>query len=694
MDGRERESIRRDLASADDELRRLAVERLGGLPAAEAVPELVAHLGDPSWRVRKAAVDRLAASAEPALACDSLIAALADGENPGRRNAALEALVRLGPLAVAPLVGATASPDPDVRKQVVDALAGIAAPASAARLSELLADPDANVRGAAADALGAIGRPESAALLLRAVAEDAERLVRLSALRALARMEQAVAVADLGETLADPLLRPAALALLGWSDDPEAASVLLKAFAAGPRAAAEAASQALLRLAARLPAAEAERLAERIREAALEAPEAVERSLARLESADLPTRLALVQFLGLLRSERAVLPLLHAGRDEALAELVLSTLQAFGPGAQAAVDAGWGALDGDERALACELFGRTAGAEGRRRLLEALLEPDPVLRASAVRALARRREPEALEALVRRFAAEAEADDDGDGEELELLAEAIVSIAAPGVEGDAAAARRAGRMLCERLSEAPEGFRGAAARVLGRLGGAENADALALLFSDPSAAVRRAAVEGLARLGQGAHSETLHLACADEASSVRMAAAAALGRAADPRALEDLERLAFDEDPAVRAAALRAAGALPPGDPAALARRLELLGRGAEEGGPVAIAALEALRALGDPRALGAALRALESDAPELTRAAVACLGRVADGRDLERLLPLLEHASWAVRAEVIRVFAERGVRKAVPALLRRQGQERDEFVREALLRALERLER
>jgi hypothetical protein len=39
-------------------------------------------------------------------------------------------------------------------------------------------------------------------------------------------------------------------------------------------------------------------------------------------------------------------------------------------------------------------------------------------------------------------------------------------------------------------------------------------------------------------------------------------------------------------------------------------------------------------------------------------------------------------------------VLAERGVRRAVPALLRRLEDERDEFVREALLRALERLER
>jgi HEAT repeat protein len=45
------------------------------------------------------------------------------------------------------------------------------------------------------------------------------------------------------------------------------------------------------------------------------------------------------------------------------------------------------------------------------------------------------------------------------------------------------------------------------------------------------------------------------------------------------------------------------------------------------------------------------------------------------------------------VRAEVISTLAERGVASAVPAILRRLESEQDEFVREASLRALARLE-
>ena len=694
MDERERDSILRDLASGDDELRRLAVERLVLLPPAEALPRLVARLGDESWRVRKAVVERIAALPEPAAACAALVEALADGENPGRRNAALEALVRLGAAVLPGLLTASADRDPDVRKQVVDALAGIAEGAAATRLVELLRDTDPNVRGAAADALGEVGRAETAPALADAVSGDAERLVRLSALRALARLEWAPPTAELEGALADSLLRASALGLLGFSDEPAAVDALLKGLGAGSRSASEAAMEGLLRQVARRAAGEADELAARVREAALGAPDVIERALARLEGGDLQARLNRVQFLGLLRTESVVLPLLRAGRDEVLTDIVLATLESFGPIAERVVVERFADVDADERVLACEILGRGNSEAGAERLLEALVQPDSVVRATAARALGRRRNPEALDALVARFEAAAASAEDGDAGELEFLAEAIAAIAEPAAGGGAELAQRAVRLVGARLTEGPETYRAAAAQLLGRLGVAAESETLALLMSDPSAAVRRAAVEALASRGVDALPEALRLACADEAAAVRIAAANALAASSDARALESLERLASDEEPGVRAAALRALGATGADAGATDERRLALLERGAAEGGPVAMAALESLRQLGDPRAASIAAPLLAADAPELVRTAAACLGRVADPRELEALIPLLGHESWAVRAEAIRVLGERGVQKAIPALLRRLEDERDEFVREAMLRALERLER
>ena len=181
------------------------------LPAAEAVAPLVDSLGDPSWRVRKAAVERLTALEDVSGPVRALVPALADGENPGRRNAALEALMRFGAAAVPVLLEASHDADVDVRKQAVDALAAIGAPAAAQRLAELLGDPDANVRAAAADALGAIGAHAG-----RRAARSARRRGPGAARAASRRCARSPGSRSRfpwrssRRALADPLLRPSA----------------------------------------------------------------------------------------------------------------------------------------------------------------------------------------------------------------------------------------------------------------------------------------------------------------------------------------------------------------------------------------------------------------------------------------------------------------------------------------------------
>ena len=695
VDPRERESIRSDLASADDEVRRLAVERLPMLAAEEALPALAARLGDPSWRVRKAAVECLVGAPEDWPVADHLIRALADGENPGRRNAAVEALVRSGRRMVEPLLAATASPDVDVRKLVVDGLAGIGSERAVPRVAELLRDPDPNVRSAAADALGAIGGREAArALQELALCESEASLVRFSALRSLARLEAPLRAEELRSALSDPVLRPVAYGVLGRVDDPGGEEELLKGLHSGSRAAREAAIEALLRALARRDPPEVERLAARIREAANAAPASVVDATTRLADAELGLRLILVQFLGIARAPVSVLPLLQAARDEALAEVAVATLAGFGAVAEAVVDAHWDVLDGEMRALAAELLGRTAGSAGGARLSSALQDTDPSVRTAAARGLARRAEPSALSALVRRLQGSA-GDGEPEAEEERLaLTDALVRIATAQRPGGGAAAMD---LLSGSLEGAAEPVRLAIARAFAELADAAHAEAMGLLVQDPSAPVRRAAMAGLARIGE-AGADWLRLALADEDASVRIAAAAGLGSSAGTRALPDLERLVADEDAAVRAAAVRAIGELErraPRAKASAARRevQRLLERALADGGPVALAALEAYEALGDRLPLDAVRRALDHAEPEVVQSAVRCIRGAGREDDLAALLPLLSHPHWAVRADAIQALADRGVRSAVPAALRRLELEQDEFVRDVLLRALGRLE-
>ncbi len=242
FDDRDRESVLRDLTGEDEEVRRLAVERVSVLPLDEAIVHLVERIGDTSWRVRKSAVERLIVCPDRERVVTALIAALGDGENTGRRNSGVEALVECGGAAVPQLLRAMASDDSDVRKLVVDALAGIGEERAIPELIARREDPDANVRAAIADALGAIGGEAAAASLREiAVCVSEDRLVRFSALHALAAIDDPVLARDLGPVLDDPVLRPVGVALLGRVDDEEAVSVLAKALGDNTRSVREAA---------------------------------------------------------------------------------------------------------------------------------------------------------------------------------------------------------------------------------------------------------------------------------------------------------------------------------------------------------------------------------------------------------------------------------------------------------------------
>jgi len=81
FDDRDRASVLRDLTDEDEEVRRLAVERVAALPIDEAIPHLVERIGDTSWRVRKAAVARLVAGSGTTQVVDALIVALGDGRS-------------------------------------------------------------------------------------------------------------------------------------------------------------------------------------------------------------------------------------------------------------------------------------------------------------------------------------------------------------------------------------------------------------------------------------------------------------------------------------------------------------------------------------------------------------------------------------------------------------------------------------
>lgn len=690
----ERTSILAGLEDPDEETRRMAVEQLALLPDAEAIPRLVDRLGDAGWRVRKAAVAGLVACRKDAVVHECLIEALADGENPGRRNSAFEALAACGSRVTGRLVGELSNDDADVRKLVIDALAAIGDPDALPGLVQALEDQDPNVRGAAAEALGVVGDSSRAGRLLETVTEASEEvLVRLSALRALVRMEAGVDCAVLAECLETPLLRPAALELLGYSEDPSAIDELLKGLSCSRMSSREAAIGGLLQVLGRCDGAAAEELKRRIREVAASVDDLVESSCERLQSADLVSGMKLIQFLGLLGDRRAILPILRAGGDSALGGLTEMTLTGFAEAFAETLEPVWGELDFDSRERACRVLGRTRGVRAERLLAEALSGPDPELRCEAGLALGRGGFVGRVSDLVRALETAAHDDAIEAQDEVAAFVEALVEMAGHADAREDAGAPRIIEMLSDRLGDAPEPVRLAIARVLSRIGGRRDERIIGYLLKDESPSVRRATVRVLALLEFDRAEEPLRLALGDEAGIVRIAAAEVLGESGRLEAVADLEPLLMDEDPNVAAVSLRAVGRLHAGSHTPSDHVYEMM-RWAMDASPiVALSGCEALLDMGGPRAAELASLALGRSESDVIRAAVACLGAHGGHDELGVLIELVDHEDWSVRAEVIQLLVDRGVRRSLPAMLRRLESERDDFVREVLLQATRRLE-
>jgi len=690
----ERARILEGLTSSDNEVRRLSVEQLLLLPAEEAAPRLCECLGDPGWRVRKSAVERLVTCRHDANVQELLVASLSDGENPGRRNAAFEALVACGTGVTARLVEEIGSDDVDVRRLVVDALAAIGAPDSRTSLRGALEDPDANVRAAAAEALGVVGGVEEITALLAIVTQSEEDvLVRLSALRALSRMEASVGVSSLGDVFDQSLLRPAAYELLGFSMDPEATEALIKGLANGSRSSREGAMGALLRTLSRLDADDQDQLIERLRTAAAANERLVELGCERLEHADLGSRMMLIQFLGLISDSRAIVPILVSGRDEAIEELADQTLESFEERLPEALDGCWAGLDFDLKTRACAVLGRIGGNVAERLLADGLGSGDSELRCVAASALGRGGFFDRIPDLVRRLEGAAREEDVDGEDEMSTIVSAIVALAEHDEAADTGVDVQLVGMLSSRLAGAAEPVRLAIAKVLARLGRDEDEEVISYLLKDESASVRRAAVQALGRFDFDRARDALRLALGDESSDVRIAATTVLGCSNRLEAAAELTGQMLDDDARVVSVALRSLGRLHRGRGLSSGDLETWITPALDREPLVALAGLEALMEVGGDSAGGLALVATARPEADVVRAAVACVGAHGDERGLAEILPVVGHEDWSVRAEVVQVFSDRAYRKGLPALMRRLEVEDDAFVREAILRAIERLE-
>lgn len=665
------------------EERRLAIAALG--ERAEGAPEdvelLRLGLGDEDWRVRKESV--LAAArhvgwGEPLF--EMLVGAITQGENVGLRNAAVEALGRIGAQAVAPLLEALPRIPEAARKFVFEALGDLGELEAVPVLVRSVENDEPNTAAAALDALSRIGGPEAEAALRRRLSHP-DPFQRLTALEGLEKLGAAVPYAELAPLLGDRLVRRGVIALLGRSGDFGAVAPLVDALGDRSRAVLGAAIPALLEL-----SEETEDLREACRERLLELDESTRARIRDvLVEGDLKTRQSAAHLLLLAMDQPALGEIVALAGGGMLAPAALDVLSLWGEVGIAPLLDVARRSEGASRAAALELGSALAhealrGERGSIAVSEAIREAiheglgdiEPVVRRAAIRALGLWAQPDDASTLVRAVV-------HGGGELAAATAATLEQLAAEAPDAVREALRGA-------ELDGPGGH--ALASVLALVEGEDAFDRLALALRSERSVLRRAAVNALARIGGRRARDEIQFALTDDDLDVRSTAARALGNLRDeegrPIGIDALLLSLETDEPLLLASIARALGNTL--DPRAIEPLKSLV---VHQEPQVAVAAIEAARKL-DCADFGELARAaLSHEDEEIVKQALCA---IADERsdDVAAALGIgLEHPAWHVRALAARLLVERGGRGARSILEARRAREADHAVLEIIDGAL-----
>ena len=642
-----------------------AIRRLAEFPDATRVPLLVDMLGDPEWRVRKAAANDLKQQAWTPALMESLIAVITDSDDPWQRMAAMDVAVSLGARDEENGRVATAfmevlkTSTVDQRKFIAEVLGLMGVSGAVRPLIEELRSEDENLQASTLDALAKIGDRRA----IPAVIERLQRgtaSVRFAALTALQQLGDASAEPAVLQALEDPTLRRTAMDVLAQIGEEQTVLALWRWWSTGTAQERNEALVAMGRVMQRLSEDRRGGLMGTLRGRYQPAHRAG--LLAAVESSDPVVQRAAIRFAGWVREPAAVTPLvqllggeLAEEAKQALSMMVeehLAHLRTLVPRATPTI----------YRAL-IELLSGSTHPSVLPIMKEALVSADARVRRAAVLGIAGQRDRASAPALVGLLL-------DRDSEVQEAAVWALGRC-----DNEAVVAS-----VIELLGHESSTVRVLAARALGLLRTAEGGEPLTRALHDPDPAVRAAAVASLAGLGDHVGNrlqngdglanlnDHLLLALGDEAPNVRLEAARALQRRQATVPVHWWRCLADDPDQWVRAVAARSAAVGATGDAeqaAALHRYLR------DESGAVRIAVLEAITEHPETGDADAVRNAMRSEDPDVIAAALTALAAMAARRPVRRhdgpvgapgsldssnplfeaVLPTLLHPVWTVRA-------------------------------------------
>lgn len=679
-------SVRERLAAAEPEVRRVATMEIPALPAPDSCELLLVALADRDWRVRKEAT-AIAAKVEPRTAVVFAVSrALGDRDDIGLRNAAVEALVAIGPDAVPGAIDALTRLDADGRKLAVEMLAGAPTLSGMRALARSLDDLDGNVVVAAAEGLGRahLAGDEARELAERALTKvlaSGETPARLAALESLRSLEVEVPWSALEPLFGDSLLRRPAIAAAGGSTTPRAIRALAEACAdPSPTLSLE----ATIALGRSIEEAWGD---DDLLDVAAKTLRASVTARARLralaKTGEEPgARGAAVLALGLVRDPDDVALIADALADDGVAERAEAALRLYGQEAVEPLLVAGRTAAPSLRGAAISMLPQLAlgtndsGPVSREpaplvAMREALSDPSSDVVAPALKSLAIVGGPNDLAAVARHVTSP-------DPKVAGAAHGALLAIATRHLDAarDAASGidpRSDGALTATIVLEALA--RGGATRP-------EDAPFLASALTHRDAAVRRGAIEALASIGGEDAAVAVTLSLADEEPVVAHAAIRALGRLKRGEQLASLA--ATTRDPIRLGSVLRALKDADPERAFAAARPLLRAKEAA-----VAAAAVEVVGAIDVEARVEALMGAADHPDHEVVKLALAQLANTGDERALAALARAIDHDAEAVRRYAAELLGHEGGAEGEGLLRARLDRERSVEVRNAIMAAL-----
>jgi HEAT repeat protein len=665
--------------STDPDARQKAAYAVSHAADDRDYPLMFELLGDKDWRVRKTIVDGFVREPNVEIV-EGLIDALADPENAGKRNSATEALIRIGDMAIEPIVRRLRTEtDIDVRLSLVNLLGDLRSREGFDMLLELLkSEHDLNVASSIVSSLGKYRDFTALPHLLRVLQRE-DLWLKFHVVEALGEIGDRSALPAVLPLYGEKSLRKPVLEAVGKIADVGTVSFLLKIIAEEEKLNLTA-LRALVRIAEAskpriVEQAERHLIQRKFREAFPK--EKIPPLVDHLGSTPKrEVKAFILKFLGWSGDARALPVLMQYLEQPDTAEVAAQALIDFGEGAVAAILDTLRNADEDEIiALLLRVLNVIGGPETIPHILPFLDHDNPMIRRLAIETLGEITDPTSIDYLLAKL-------DDHDIASQQAAVNSISALvsAFPEIKNEVLAKIR--RLL--QADSVPMKLNSLSVFVNIQGEGYHNELLLASKDSDP--VIRQKAISLMGKFSEELFADQLVLSLADESTAVRLAAINSLVRHRPEEGLEPLVSALGDQDIWIRTAAAQALGEYR--HEAAIQPLMHHLDH---DQAPVRIAAIEALGKSEDTRVKEALFRAVYDADLEIRRAAMLALSRIPGDEVFDYLMFAMQDRDWRIRAAAATAVGLRGDPKALPAL-HRSLDDADTYVQQSAVLALDRL--